>query len=151
MVQLREITPDNLEAVLALQIAPEQAGYVSSNAHSLAQAYVYPKTAYPFAVYADGILAGFLMLGYYEARKQYTLWKFMIDRRCQRKGIGKEALRLGIAYLRERFGAEEIYTGVVPDNQAAAGLYRSMGFRETGLNENGMLEMKLVCPAGGKD
>lgn len=151
MVQLREITPDNLEAVLALQTAPEQAGFVSDNAHSLAQAYVYRKTAYPFAVYDDDAPVGFLMLGYYEARKQYTLWKFMIDCRWQQKGIGREALRQGIAYLREQFGATEIYTGVVPENAAAAGLYRSMGFRETGLNENGMLEMKLICRSSGKD
>jgi diamine N-acetyltransferase len=151
MVQLKEITPGNLEAVLALQTAPEQAGYVSSNAHSLAQAYVYRKTAYPFAVCTDGVPVGFLMLGYYETRKQYTLWKLMIDRRWQQKGIGREALRQGIAYLREHFGATEVYTGVVPENTAAAGLYRSMGFRETGLNENGMLEMKLVCQSGGKD
>lgn len=151
MVQLREITPDNLEAVLALQIAPEQAGYVSDNAHSLAQAYVYHQTAYPFAIFADDAPVGFLMLGYYEVRSQYTLWKLMIDRRWQQKGIGREALRLGIAYLQKHFGAEEIYTGVVPENEAAARLYRSMGFRETGLYENGMLEMKLECPDSGKD
>ena len=39
----------------------------------------------------------------------------------------------------------EIYTGVIPGNDAAKKLYESMGFRETGLFENGMLEMRLSC------
>ena len=58
-------------------------------------------------------------------------------------GYGRRALELGIAYLKENRGAAAIYTGVVPKNTAARGLYRSAGFRETGLEENGMLEMKL--------
>lgn len=142
---MREITPKNLEAVLSLQVLPQQAGYVSANAHSLAQAYAYRETAFPFAVYNDDTPVGFIMLGYYEARNQYTLWKLMIDHRWQHKGFGREALVQGIACLRERFGAKEIYTGVVPENEAAARLYRSLGFRETGLTENGMKEMMLRC------
>ncbi len=145
MVQLKPITPDNLDRILSLQVSPEQAGYVSSNAHSLAQAYVYGQTAYPFAVYKGDTPVGFIMLGYYEARNQYTLWKFMIDHRWQGVGIGRRALLLGISFLKETFGAKEIYTGVVPENKAAAHLYEALGFRETGLCENGMKEMKLIC------
>lgn len=145
MIHLEPITPDNLEEILSLQVSPEQAGYVSTNARSLAQAYAYRHTAYPFAVYKDETPVGFIMLGYYEARNQYTLWKFMIDHHLQGQGIGREALRLGIDYLKARFDAKEIYTGVVPENTAAANLYRSMGFSETGRFENGMKEMKLSC------
>lgn len=143
MVRLFPVTPDNLEAVLCLRVLPEQEGFVSTNAHSLSQAYVYSETAYPFAVYEDDTPVGFIMLGYYEARNQYTLWKFMIDRRWQGRGIGEASLRLGIAYLKEQLGATEIYTGVVPENRAAVRLYEKLGFRETGLYENGMQEMKL--------
>lgn len=143
MVQLAPITRDNLDDVLSLAVQPEQAGFVSPNAHSLAQAYVYSKTAYPFAVYDGDRPVGFIMLGYYEARDQYTLWKFMIDHKHQGQGIGRQALRLGIAFLKDHFGAKEIYTGVVPENKAAVRLYEQIGFRETGLYENGMKEMKL--------
>ena len=143
MLQLLPITADNLEAVLSLRVLPEQEGFVSSNAHSLAQAYVYSKTAYPFAVCDGDTPVGFIMLGYYEARNQYTLWKFMIDHRRQGQGIGEEALMLGIAFLRERFCAKAVYTGVVPENTAAIRLYGKLGFRDTGLFENGMKEMKL--------
>ena len=34
---------------------------------------------------------------------------------------------------------------VRPSNCVAISLYESMGFRETGLFENGMLEMQLSC------
>ena len=142
MIELREITKDNLEEVLALEVYEHQKGYVSSTAASLAQAYVYKDTAFPFAVYADNTLIGFIMLGYYEARNQYTLWKFLIDKKCQNKGYGTEALKQGIQYLQNTFHAKEIYTGVSVGNGQAKHVYKSLGFAETGLVEYGMEELK---------
>ena len=145
MVELKEITRHNYEDVLRLHVAEHQQTFVSSTAHSLAQAYVYRDTAFPFAIYADDTLVGFIMFGYYEAREQYTLWKFLIDERYQNQGYGREALRLGIAYVKERFDAREIYTGVVPQNSIAKHLYDSVGFRATGIVEDNMEEMRLIC------
>ena len=48
MIELREITKDNLDDVLNLDVSDHQKGYVSSTASSLAQAYVYRATAFPF-------------------------------------------------------------------------------------------------------
>lgn len=144
MVELREITQDNLEEVLNLRIYEHQESFVSSTAYSLAQAYTYRETAFPFAIYADDTIVGFIMLGYYESRNQYTLWKFLIDKKYQNKGYGREALMQGIQYLKDRFGAEEVYTGVKPENKSAKHLYHSVGFQETGLVENGMEEMRYI-------
>lgn len=47
------------------------------------------------------------MLGYYEVREYYTLWKLMIDEKYQNKGYGKKALRLGIDYLVNHFKVKE--------------------------------------------
>lgn len=85
------------------------------------------------------------MLGYYEDRKQFTLWKFMIDKRYQNKGYGREALKLGLLYLKDNLGAGEIYTGVALGNEKAKHLYSSIGFKETGLIEDNMEEMKFIC------
>ena len=145
MVQIKPVTKDNLDEVLSLRINENQAGYVSSTAESLAQAYVYQETAFPFAVYSDGEIVGFIMMGYYEAKQYYTLWKLLIDRKHQHKGYGRKALELGIAFLKDCFHAREIYTGVIPENQAAKKLYLSIGFEETGLFENGMEELRLKC------
>ena len=142
LVELREITKDNLEEVLALDVCDYQKSFVSSTAASLAQAYVYKETAFPFAVYADNTLVGFIMLGYYQTRNQYTLWKFLIDKEYQNKGYGKEALKQGILYLQNTFQAKEIYTGVSIGNEQAKHVYKSLGFVETGLVEDGMEELK---------
>ena len=143
MVKLREITNDNLEEVLKLRISKAQEEFVSSTAHSLAQAWVYKESAFPFAIYADDVLVGFIMLGYYEAKSQYTLWKFLIDERYQNKGYGRSALKLAIEYLIENFNVSEIYTGVAFKNYLARDLYYSMGFRETGEKDEFQFEMKL--------
>lgn len=145
MIKLREITTDNLEEILNLKVAAYQEKFVSSTAHSLAQTYVYRTTAFPFAIYADNALVGFIMLGYYESRNQYTLWKFLIDKQYQNKGYGREALKQGIAYLKERFDAKEIFTGVAIGNETAKHLYKSVGFQETGMIEDNMEEMRYIC------
>ena len=145
MVQLKPVTKENLDAVLELQVEDRQKGYVSTTAESLAQAYVYSDTAYPFAVYSDPEIVGFIMMGYYREKAYYTLWKLLIDRKYQHRGYGRKALELGIAFLKERFGVTEIYTGVAPGNAVAKGLYLSMGFEEAGLTENNMEELCLKC------
>ena len=144
MIELRAVSKDNLDEILSLDILEHQKAFVSSTACALAQAYVYRETAFPFAVYANDTLVGFIMMGYYEARKQYTLWKFLIDMKHQNKGYGREALLQGMAYLKENFGAKEIYTGITAGNAQAKHLYRAVGFRETGLVENKVEEMKIV-------
>lgn len=145
MVELKAITKDNFEDVISLKVSEHQQAFVSSTAHSLAQAYVYRDTAFPFAIYTDDTLVGFIMLGFYEEKKQYTLWKFLIDNKYQNHGYGKEALKMGIEYLITTFGAKEIYVGVSSENDIAKQLYSSVGFKQTGLIENNTEEMKYVC------
>ena len=143
MVELRAITKDNIEECLNLSVADSQKGFVSSNSHSLAQAWVYYNTAFPFAIYADNIMVGFIMLGYYEAKNYYTLWKFMIDTKYQNKGYGRIALNLGIDYLVNRFNIKEVYTAYEINNSVAKKLYTSFGFRETGEVVGNEVGMKL--------
>ena len=145
MIKLDEITADNLEVVLKLKVSKEQENFVSTTAYSLAQAYVYRENAYPFAIYADDTLVGFIMFGFYELRNQYTLWKFLIDEKYQNKGYGKMALALGIEYMKKQYDIKEMYTGVAIDDDVAERLYHSVGFQLTGLIENGMKELRYVC------
>lgn len=132
MVELREINKDNYNECLNLKVAEEQKNFVASNVYSLAQAWVYHKTAYPFAIYADDIMVGFVMMGFYEEKQLYTIWRFMIDTRYQRKGYGKIALQLSIDYLRKEFNANEIFLSFEPNNLVAEKLYDSLGFKRTG-------------------
>ena len=82
MIELRTITKENLEEVLNLRVSKHQESFVSSPVYSLAQAYVYGDTAFPFAVYAEGTIVGFIMLGYYEDRKQ-NIYMLLLDLKKQ--------------------------------------------------------------------
>ena len=143
MVYLKEVTKENIDEVLGLSVRDDQKSFVSTTAESLAQAYAYKETAFPFAVYNDDTLVGFIMMGYYEAKNYYTLWKFLIDKKYQHMGYGREALLQGISFMRDKFNIKEIYTGVAPGNSVAKGLYQSIGFEDTGLIEFNMEEMCL--------
>lgn len=143
MISLRQITKENIDEVLSLRVNDEQKTFVSTNSESLAQAYVYRETAWPFAVYEDDALVGFIMMGYYDVKQYYTLWKFMIDEKYQNKGYGRQALKLGIDFIKDKFGQVDIYTGVAVGNKVAKGLYESVGFADTGLREFGMEELCL--------
>lgn len=143
MITLKPITKDNIEQVLALKVNENQKSFVITTAESLAKAYVYYNTAWPFAVYQDDLPVGFIMMGYYEEKNYYTLWEFLIDGKYQGKGYGRKALLLGIQFLHDTFQVKEIYTGVALGNQVAKKLYMSLGFEETGLCENGMEELRL--------
>lgn len=145
MINLREISSENFYEVLGLRVAEHQKDFVSTVAEALAQAWLYRDTAFPFAIYADNVPVGFVMLGYYKSRNQYTLWKFLIDERHQNKGYGKQALKLSIDYLINAFNTKEVFTGVYRGNKIAKRLYISFGFKETGNFEDNMEELKYTC------
>ncbi|MBP3324555.1 MAG: GNAT family N-acetyltransferase [Clostridia bacterium] len=145
MINLREISSENFYEVLGLRVAEHQKDFVSTVAEALAQAWLYYDTAFPFAIYADDVPVGFVMLGYYKSRYQYTLWKFLIDERHQNKGYSKQALKLSIDYLINTFNTKEVFTGVYRGNEIAKRLYISFGFKETGNFEDNMEELKYTC------
>ncbi len=150
MVELRRIDKDNYIECLNLQVSEGQRNFVASNVYSLAQAWVYSQTAYPFAIYADGTMVGFVMMGFYEVKQVYTIWRLMIDARYQGKGYGKTALQLSIDYLRQEHHVNQIYLSFEPDNTVAEKLYSSFGFQRTGEVAGGEIEMRLeIMKEGG--
>ena len=68
MVHLEKVTSENEEDVISMDIFESQYPFVADNVASLADAYVAVTSdeacAYPFAIYDDKTLVGFLMLGY---------------------------------------------------------------------------------------
>lgn len=144
MVELRKVTQENFEEVISLSVVENQASFVASNVYSLAQAGVYRETAFPFAIYANDNLVGFIMMGYYEKESQYTLWRFMIDKKYQGKGYGKPALKLAVNYMIDNFEVKELGTGTHCENFVAQKLYESIGFKETGEIDGDQIGMKLL-------
>ena len=58
----------------------------------------------------------------------------MIDKRYQKKGYGREAVRLALAFVRTwpHGEAEACVTSYNPENKVAKRLYASFGFAENG-------------------
>ena len=150
MIELRKITHDNLEAVLELEVAEEQKDSVNSGIYIWARAYVdATNNEMPpmlFAICNGDEVIGLVELGYYELaedaflRKKfgdkatYGLNHFMIDKKHQGKGFGKQAM-LKIIEFAQTFPqgkADAVSVSYWMTNEGARRLYASVGFVETG-------------------
>lgn len=149
MVHLEKVTYDNALAVCELSIFESQYNFVADNEESLVEAYLAVMSgeayAWPFAIYNDETLVGFLMIGYNEAalegpeapkalKDNYSLWRLMIDKRYQKQGCGREAVRLALEFVKTwpHGEAELCATSYNPENEVAKKLYASFGFAENG-------------------
>ena len=151
-ITLEKITYKNyVKTIWGLKVTPKQKHFVASNTGSLAEAYVAITNggvALPFAICRNNKPVGFLMIGYglsddddlekedpefvKMAKKSYCLWRFMIDKRYQRKGYGRKAMQLALDYIRTFpcGKAETVWLSYEPENEVAKKLYASFGFIE---------------------
>ncbi len=146
VVTVRPIDQENFHPVIDLEVEADQSGFVAPNVYSIAQAWLEPNCE-PLAIYAGDELVGFAMYGLDEDTDDWWIIRLMIDRRHQRKGYGREATRALIRLIAERAGAETITMSYEPENFAAAALYRSLGFVETGEIDDGEAVARLAVPS----
>lgn len=151
MIHLEPIDAKNVWDVLDLKLKREQKNFVAPNDISIVQAYAARGTAcsaFPFAVYSDKRVVGFLMVGYNEAalyelddeepptalKGNYSIWRLMIDKRYQNRGYGREAIRLALEFIRTWPCGKAEYCEISfePENEVARALYHSCGFVENG-------------------
>lgn len=128
MVTLRKIDEYNFAKVVRLEVEKEQEDFVASNSFSLSQAYVMPECR-PLAVYNGMTPVGFVMYALDRDDKEYWIYRLMIDKCQQRKGYGREAMRLLIERIKkEAPDRRVIYISFEPHNEGAMHLYSSLGF-----------------------
>ena len=110
---LEKLTWDTVDDVLKLKVSKEQKEFVAPNRDSIIDSY-FDLTEESIPVFTFGIYlgkkpVGFLMIGYdvpwaeqYYGlpRGYYYIWRFMIDKRYQGNGYGKEALKLAIDFIK---------------------------------------------------
>lgn len=85
-VRLEPVTAETVRAVCDLTVSPDQEHFVTANAVSLAEASFHPQ-AWHRAVYAGDELVGFVMLHDAPTGPGYMLWRLMIGRRHQGRGV----------------------------------------------------------------
>jgi Acetyltransferases len=148
-LRLEKINWDNFEAVQNLHVFKEQSNYVAKNKDSLVHACITMsfegKKVYPFAICKGKKPVGFIMIGYdlgeddgeepsaeWFLRNTYCIWRFMIDRRYQRNGYGREAMKLALDFIRTfpAGPAKLCWLSYEPENEVAKKLYASFGFKE---------------------
>lgn len=144
MVELRTINKDNYEECLNLSAYVANADFVDPVAWSLAEAWVFYDDSRPFAIYADDVMVGYVLM--YIGEENHQIINFMIDSRFQKRGYGAAAARLCIEYLCKEYNASKISLPVEPENIAAKRLWSSLGFEMTDVMENGYFFMRLYIP-----
>ena len=147
MIALREVNEDNFDKCVSLEVDDSQKNFVAANMKSIAQAWIHYKNARPFAIYNDDEMIGFMMFYVEDGRsgkeKECFLWRLMVDKNHQGKGYGKTALKMAIEGFKKTIKITEVKTSLVPGNDGAGGLYKSLGFVPTGEIDDGEIVMVL--------
>ncbi len=159
-IHLEKVTDANVDDLLKLRTTKEQREFVASNQQSLIDAYLSlseGEPVFPFGIYNRKTPVGFIMISYfndwsgykreawlnsdayqyYKDQYFYFIWRFMIDKRYQGRGYGREAMKLALDFIRTFPCGEAKYSVLSydPKNEVAKKLYFSFGFVE--LNEPG--------------
>lgn len=145
-VRLVEVTAENLTAVVNLRTHRTQESFVAPMARSLAQA-LRPgdhegKPIEPWlrAIEADGVIAGFMMVALVEGKDPY-LWRLLVDRMHQRRGVAARAMDLLEEEARE-MGGEHLVLSFGEGRGSPRDFYLGLGYEPTGEVHGGEVEVR---------
>lgn len=145
MLILKKINRNNIGEILKLEVFDKQKSFVATNNSSIIEAYIEiaeNNDVFTFGIYKDDTPVGFLMIGFDVnsddkgapkiAKGNYNIWRFMIDKKFQGKGLGKKAMDLALDFI-NTFPcgtAKYCWFSYESDNEVARQLYKSVGFVE---------------------
>lgn len=139
MIEFREITEDNFYEVINLEVTTyqQEAKFVANNVKSLAEAWLYRDASdvFPYAIYIQDVLVGFILIDVDEEEREYMIWRMMIDKSQQGKGYGQKVVEKVIEIARERDDMDTVIANYVVGNDAMKRIVTRMGFKETGYDE----------------
>ena len=131
-VLLREVTAENWYDCCQLGVSEEQEQFVEPNSVSIAQS-KYEPTLRLKAIYLRQDLVGFAMYNTEpEELDGHWIYRLMIDKQYQRRGIARQAMRSIIDEMAGLANCRRIIVGYKPSNTAARALYASLGFEDRG-------------------
>ncbi len=134
VVRLVELTPDNIRTVGRLATHHSQERFVAPMSRSFADALVSDVVddvlVEPWyrAIEADGELVGYLMIAVSTPPGDIPfLWRLLIDRHHQGRGIGSRAVGLLVEHVRA-LGRPRLDVSWHPGRGSPEGFYRQLGF-----------------------
>ena len=134
MLRLADIDETNFFAARKLDLREDQRPFLDSPLGILARGYVYKEQRARVLAVADGeTTVGLLLVKDMDEEPAcYDLQQFMIDRRYQGRGFGREAMGLLLDLLRAEGKYADVEVCVDKRNAAALALFTGAGFRDTG-------------------
>jgi len=148
-VRLVEVVGHNVDAVTRLAMHHSQERLVASIAAWFAVVHAPdrgdgpPMRPWIRAVTADGDVVGALLMSEPdEAHPTPSVWRMMVDRLHQGRGIGQRVLDLAVEQAR-RWGAEDLVVSWCDLPGTAGPMYLASGFEPTGVNGDGEIEARL--------
>jgi len=132
-ISLRQIDKENYEAVCDLDVEKSQEDYVACNMWSLVES-MYNEGHETRAIYLDEEPVGFFMW-VKECPEKISIWRFMVDSKSQKQGIGRRALALALDEIKVVENLKEIEICYNPENPVAKSFYSSFGFIEVGMDD----------------
>lgn len=79
-----------------------------------------------------------------ETPEKVSIWRFMVDQRFQKAGIGRAALNLALNEIKVSDKVKEIEICYDLENPVAKDFYSSFGFQEVCMDENGEDMLALI-------
>ena len=128
MLDLTNISVENIKECLALELEQWQKNDVRPFANCLSYAYVEPEAIIPLAIVLDNKPIGFIVIKLDFENKTISLTDFMIDYRSQMKGFGTQALRELILFADSLNDFKRIEVFVTMGNGAAYHALEKVGF-----------------------
>ena len=124
--------------VMNLEISKDQYEFVCDAKQSIAYAFANLKECKLFAAMEGDKPVGLMVLKVNKKKNEYHFDILLVDKRYQAKGYGKIMIQYALEYFKQQ-GAKELTIGVNRFNISAQRLYKSVGFKEDLVYEEGML------------
>lgn len=148
MIELRNVTFENVDKILNIKPKFSQRKFVEKAAHTIAMAYVGVNEGYPgflSAIYSDDVPVGLILIGIAPVAEHepevlrkyehvYRILGFLVDKNYQNQCIGKRALKLAIEKIKEKYEKSlPIALECHVKNKSALSLYEFFGFKNIGI------------------
>ena len=145
MITLEKVSKSNYLDCIRLELFPGQEQFLASNAVSIAQSRFEPHYQ-TRAICEDDKVVGFLAYCHEddpEDLELYWLFRFMIDKNNQGRGIASDVLKLLVAEVRQ-LGGKRLCTMFKPGNTNADSAYKKFGFSEVGVLDDGDIHLEIA-------
>lgn len=147
-IYLKPVAAENWKACIALELAPDQLGFVPSNLYSIAESQFYAGTLSRAIYNSDDQLIGYTLWGRDIFTTQWKVFRIMIDQSHQHKGYGKAAMQMIIEQIGEEPDGDSVLICYQNKNKAARELYKKLGFIEQEVDSEGKVTALLIQNRG---